>query len=413
MAHDESYVFLPATLPLSIAILIIYGFFGCCLWSKVIIRRPVIGFSLIPWWAVVVVTLLQGLFGILSTVNSKQINADQGYFELVYTYFWDLGLCFVTFAMLKAAASSFKVKSLERVDLAQYAWLLIIFALETIGTALAGVQRFGNASNHMNSIASSGLLRTFLCIIVATLLSLAGLFGHTLVAHRKHCNLSSADLAIAIAFFPTLLLLGVRIGPDTVHLWLFRTPSLSLYIGAQLVPDILITLLWISLASVITRWHHFRQKELLELRAEKKSEWSHHLDDAISYAQAVQAKGVDSSHRKKPWILWVVETRFWNEEMHKSFLATGSGRGEAVEVLQRLKVVAVAIADNLELEPDFRQPLLKKPSRTVDMKLTEKSVVEALVARAGMSQERAAKVAREWVIIFVLDWSTLQPQSGS
>ena len=82
-------------------------------------------------------------------------------------------------------------------------------------------------------------------------------------------------------------------------------------------------------------------------------------------------------------------------------------------MLQRLKVVAVAIAENLELDEDLRQPLLKKPSRAIDMKITEQKVVDALTARDGMTRERAAKVAREWVIIFVLDWKTLQPQAAS
>lgn len=192
-----------------------------------------------------------------------------------------------------------------------------------------------------------------------------------------------------------------------------RSPSLPLFIGAELVPEILSTVIWMSLAAVTTRWHHFRQKELLEIRAEKKNEWSHHLDDAISYAQATQVKGVNMSHRKKPWIFGVMETRFWNEEKHSSFLAGATGRQEAVQMLCRLKVVAMAIADNLELEEDSKQPLLKKPSRVIDMKRTEKRVAEALVAQAGMTKERAEKVGREWVIVFVLDWRTLQPQSGS
>ena len=149
------------------------------------------------------------------------------------------------------------------------------------------------------------------------------------------------------------------------------------------------------------------------MRADKKTEWSRHLDDAISYSQAVQMKGVDMTHREKPWILRVVETRFWSDDNQIGFLASGDGRKEAVIMLQRLKVVAVAIAENLELDEDLRQPLLKKPSRAIDMKITEQKVVDALTARDGMTRERAAKVAREWVIIFVLDWKTLQPQAAS
>lgn len=75
MALEGSYVPLTPTLPLSIVILIVYGFFGCCLWSEVIIKRPVIGFTLMPWWALVIARGFQALFGILSSVSSRQINA--------------------------------------------------------------------------------------------------------------------------------------------------------------------------------------------------------------------------------------------------------------------------------------------------------------------------------------------------
>jgi hypothetical protein len=171
--------------------------------------------------------------------------------------------------------------------------------------------------------------------------------------------------------------------------------------------------LWISLAAAVTRWHWLRDKELQQTRADKKTEWSRHMDDAISYSQAVLIKGVDMTHREKPWILRVVETRFWSDEKQVGFLASGDGRKEAVTMLQRLKVVAVAIAENLELDEDLRQPLLQNPSRAIDMKTTEQKLIEALVAREGITKERAAKVAREWVIIFVLNWKTLQPQAAS
>jgi len=194
---------------------------------------------------------------------------------------------------------------------------------------------------------------------------------------------------------------------------MFHSPSLAFFIAAGLVTEILCTAIWIALAAVITRWQHLRRQELLGTRADKKAEWGRHMDDAISYAEAVRAKGADTSHRKKPWILWVVETRFWNEEKRSSFIKSAAGREGAVQMLQRLKVVALTIADNLELDEDPDQPLFKKPSRAINMKVTERKVAEALVAQSGMTEERAAKVAREWVIIFVMDWNTLQPLSAS
>jgi len=209
------------------------------------------------------------------------------------------------------------------------------------------------------------------------------------------------------------LLLSIRLGLDANRLLKFHSPSLAFFIAAGLATEILCTAIWIGLAAVITRWHHLRRQELLGTRANKKAEWGRHMDDAISYVQAVRAKGTDTSHRQKPWILWVVGTRFWNEEKRCSFLKSAAGREGAVQMLQRLKVVALTIADNLELDEDPDQSLFKKPSRAINMKVTERKVAAALMAQSRMTEERAAKVAREWVIIFVMDWNTLQPLSAS
>ena len=414
MIQDASFVFLPATLTLSIAILVIYGFVGCCLWSKVIIKRPVIGFAVVPWWIVVIFRVLQAVFGIVSSVSSAQTKAYHGHFNLIYTYLWDAGLCFIAFALLRAASFTFRVKALRGLDICQHVWITVVFGSLTIGTIFAGLQKFGPSSNSKYDKASSGLLRAWLCIVSATLLALIAPFGYIILAckPRRH-SFSSADLATAMAFFPTLVLLGIRLGPDTIRFWQSQSPSLPIYIGLELVTELLVIALWISLAMAVTRWHWFRDKELQELRAEKKTEWSRHLDDAISYSQAVQIKGADMTHRQKPSILRVLETRFRSDEKHIGFLTSDDGRKEAVTMLQRLRVVAVAIAENLELDEELRQPLLKKPNRTIDMKTTEQKVVEALAARDGMTRERAAKVAREWVIIFVLDWKTFQPQAAS
>lgn len=413
MVQDASYVFLPVTLPLSVVILVIYGFAGCCLWSEVVIKRPVIGFAIIPWWTVVIFGALQAVFGIAST-SSSQTNTYHGYLELIYTYLWDAALCFIIFALLRAVSFTFRVKAFRGLDLSQYAWITVVFSLQTIGTIFAGLQKFGHSSNIKYEKASFGLLRASLCIVTCTVLALAAPFGYVLLARSpQHHRFSSADLATAMAFFPTLILLGIRLGPDTIRLWQLRAPSLPIYIALELATGLLVIAIWISLAMIVTRWHWLRNRELQQTRADKKTEWSRHLDDAISYSQAVQIKGADMSHRQKPWILRVVETRFWDDEEHNGFLASSNGRKEAVAMLQRLKVVAVTIAENLELDEELGQPLLKKPGRAIDMKTTEQKVVEALAAREGMTRERAVKVAREWVIIFVLNWKTLQPQAAS
>jgi len=414
MVQDASFGFLPVTLTLSVGILVVYGFAGCCFWSEVLIKRPVIGFAVVPWWIVVVFRVLQAVFGIVSSVSSSQTNAYRDHFNLIYTYLWDAGLCFITFALLRAASFTFRVKAYRGLDICQYAWIAVVFGSQTVGTIFAGLQKFGSSSNSKTDKTSSGLLRAWLCIVAVTLLALVAPFGYVILARkpRRH-SFSSADIATAMIFFPTLVLLGIRLGPDTIRLWKSQSPSLPIYIGLELVTELLVIAMWICLAMAVTRWHWFRDNELRQMRADKKTEWSRHLDDAISYSQAVQMKGVDLTHREKPSILRVVETRFWSDDNQIGFLESGDGRKEAVTMLQRLKVVAVAIAENLELDEDLRQPLLKKPSRAIDMKITEQKVVDALTARDGMTRERAAKVAREWVIIFVLDWKTLQPQAAS
>jgi hypothetical protein len=202
MALEWSYVLLTPTLPLSIVILIVYGFFGCCLWSEVIIKRPVIDFTLIPWWGLVIARGLQAVFGILSSVSTNQINAYHGYFELIYTYFWDAGLCLITFALLRTAAFSYRVKPLGKIDLLQYSWIVIAISLETIGTAFAGIAKFGNSSDSKYGSVSAGLLRAFLCIIMATLLPLAALFGYVLVIHRKYVRCCISLKANLCELFP-------------------------------------------------------------------------------------------------------------------------------------------------------------------------------------------------------------------
>jgi len=187
MAHERLYVLLTASVPVSVVILLLYGFFGCSLWSKAIIKRPVLGFALLPWWALLAVRVLQGVFGIVSSASSDQISADdRGYFQLIYTYLWDIGLVIITFALLRTAAILFRVKPLSKADIFQYVWVVAVIGLETVGSAFAGIERFGGKSGSKYSTASSGILRASICIVIATLLGLAVAFGYAIVVRQKY-----------------------------------------------------------------------------------------------------------------------------------------------------------------------------------------------------------------------------------
>jgi len=184
MAHERPYVLLTASLPISIAILLLYGFFGCCLWSRVIIKRPVLGFALLPWWSLLAVRVLQAVFGIVSSVSSDQ--RSDGYLELLYTYLWDVGLVIITFALLRTAALLFKVKPLSKSDIFQYIWIIVAIGLETIGTAFAGIERFGGKSGTKYGPVSSGILQASICIVIATLVGLAVTFVYAIVIRQRY-----------------------------------------------------------------------------------------------------------------------------------------------------------------------------------------------------------------------------------
>lgn len=216
MTLDGSYALLTTNLPLSIVILIVYSFFGCCLWSEVIIKRPIIGFTPIPWWGLVIARGLQAVFGILSSVSSNRIGAYHGYFELVYTYLWDTGLCIITFALLRTAAFSYRVKPLGKTDLVQYSWIFVAVTLETIGTAFAGIARFGKSFDSKYSSVFDGLLRAVLCMAIATLLSLTAVFGYALVVHRKYvkcCTFLNPEICMLLLPF-----VSVKVGCSVLQL---------------------------------------------------------------------------------------------------------------------------------------------------------------------------------------------------
>jgi hypothetical protein len=358
-----------------------------------------------------IVRVCQAIFGLITSVPSAQTQPYKAYFWFIYTFLWDLGLLCIVVALLRSLFATLKWRRHMALEVVQSVWAFILFIFLTIGSAFAGLYAFSanQDADKMYNNASQKTLGVAFAAMCATLLGMAAGFGYALVKLRRdRVGFSSADMATSFVFFPYLALLAVRMVPDMQRIFLFESPTLPVFIGMELAPELVLVALSLYTAHMITHWHFFRAKEESELHAHKKEVWAAHLDDAISYAQAIQQKGSEVAHRKKPWILFVAETRLWNGD-DPTLAELKKGSSETVAMLRRLKGLSAVIADNLVLELDARQALTnRKPARNIDMRATERRVAEVLPKIfETMATERAAKVARDWVIIFVLDWRTL------
>ena len=354
----------------------------------------------------------EAVFGLVTSIPSGTTQPVKDKFWFLYTFTWDLGLYFIVFAQLRSLWSVLRWRQSMAREALLYVWLFVMFVALVLGSAFAGLYAFSadQARDGVFNRASAVLLWLAFGAFVVSLLGTAVAFAHALIVRRRDgVRFTSADRAVCIAFFPILTLLVIRLVPDILRIVLYRSPEVPVYIGMQLVPEAVATAIAICTAHLVTHWHAARDTDAAELRAHKKEVWARHLDDAISYAQAARQKGADIEHRKKPWIMFVAETRMFGDEATGLAPNSDRGRVEAVNLLVRLKSLSAVIADNLVLVPDLKRPLLRREERQpdIDMRATEARVAEELPGLFGLTAERARTVARDWVIIFVLDWRTL------
>ncbi|KAF2403990.1 hypothetical protein EJ06DRAFT_554195 [Trichodelitschia bisporula] len=445
MSYDDpAPALVPASTGLSVVLLLLYGAAAGVLYVLPRPGVPISGsgrrrdrrwesFAVGPWWAVVFAHILVSLFGFLAAASSPRLRASRAYFALVYAFLWDTGLALMPLALLRALTLALHAHSLPAIKLARRAWSSLLLCLLLSGYSLRGLSLYTaahTAGPARYTAASRTLLAAALLALGATILVLAALTLYALAPPRRR-TLSSATRAAVLALSPTLLLLILRLVTAAPRLWAARPSSTPVFVALDLVPDLLIAAAWLALAYLAARWDTWRAADEAAARAHRREVWGRHIDAAIAWARAAiltspapDKKGdmlsrtrtfdlddddeVDS-RPTKPWLMFVAETRGW-ELRGQGWKGKGdaarAGDDATVEMLLRLRVLALVVADNLVLFDDPAGPLLRRTKRAIDLARTEARVADVLAAEFGLGP-RAEGLAREWCTTFVADWRTL------